>query len=161
MIAFKDLTSGAAFVSALGCGLMAGVFFCFSTFVMKALARLPSEQGIAGMQSINVAAVNSWFLGAFLGTTGFCVLVAILALRRWGERSASSYLAGAAIYLLGCFLVTVVCNVPLNDSLASLAADDPDRVTKWTRYVAVWTAWNHVRTLSSLIAAGLLTSGLD
>jgi uncharacterized membrane protein len=33
--------------AALGCGAMAGVFFAFSTFVMKALARLPASQGIA------------------------------------------------------------------------------------------------------------------
>jgi len=30
-------------ISALGSGLIAGVFFAFSTFVMKALARLPAE----------------------------------------------------------------------------------------------------------------------
>ena len=40
--------------AALGCGLIAGVFFAFSTFVMKALARLPSGEGMAAMQSINV-----------------------------------------------------------------------------------------------------------
>jgi len=35
---------------ALGCGLVAGVFFAFSTFVMPALARLQPPQGIAAMQ---------------------------------------------------------------------------------------------------------------
>jgi uncharacterized membrane protein len=40
-------------VAALGCGLMAGLFFAFSVSVMKALARLPSAEGIAAMQSIN------------------------------------------------------------------------------------------------------------
>ena len=44
--------------TALGCGLIAGVFFAFSTFVMKALIRLPASQGIAVMQSINVVAVT-------------------------------------------------------------------------------------------------------
>jgi len=38
-------------LAALGCGLIAGVFFAFSTFVMKALARLPTSHGIAAMQS--------------------------------------------------------------------------------------------------------------
>ena len=37
-------------VSALGCGLIAGAFFAFSSFVMKALGRLPPPQGIAAMQ---------------------------------------------------------------------------------------------------------------
>ena len=45
-------------LSALGCWLMAGVFFAFSTFVMKALARLQPAQGIAAMQAINITAIN-------------------------------------------------------------------------------------------------------
>jgi len=44
-------------LGALSCGMMAGVFFAFSAFVMKALARLPVEQGVAVMQAINLAAV--------------------------------------------------------------------------------------------------------
>src|SRR5436190_5913255 len=40
--------------STLGCGLIAGVFFAFSSFVMPALAKLPPAQGLAAMQSINV-----------------------------------------------------------------------------------------------------------
>jgi uncharacterized membrane protein len=45
-------------VAALGCGLNAGVFFAFSSFVMKALARLQPAQGIAAMQSINLVAIT-------------------------------------------------------------------------------------------------------
>jgi hypothetical protein len=45
-------------VTALGCGLNAGVFFAFSSFVVKALPRLQPAQGIAAMQSINLVAVT-------------------------------------------------------------------------------------------------------
>ena len=48
----------ATLVTALGCGLVAGVFFAFSTFVMAALRRLKPEEGIAAMQSINILAVT-------------------------------------------------------------------------------------------------------
>ena len=41
-------------LSALGSGLVAGIFFAFSTFVMSALGRLAPEQGILAMQTINV-----------------------------------------------------------------------------------------------------------
>ena len=41
------------FIAALGSGLVAGIFFAFSNFVMKALARVPPAQGVAAMQSIN------------------------------------------------------------------------------------------------------------
>lgn len=55
---------------ALGCGLVAGVFFAFSTFVMSALARLQPAQGIAAMQSINITAINPLFMMAIFGTAG-------------------------------------------------------------------------------------------
>lgn len=55
-------------VTALGCGLNAGVFFAFSSFVMKALARLQPAQGIAAMQSINLVAVTPAFMAALFGT---------------------------------------------------------------------------------------------
>ena len=51
--------------AALGCGPIAGVFFAFSAFVMSALARLPPREGMAAMQSVNVAAVKPSFMAAF------------------------------------------------------------------------------------------------
>ena len=54
------------FVTALGCGLIAGLFFVFSVAVMQALARLPAAGGIAAMQSINSAMLNPLFLPVFL-----------------------------------------------------------------------------------------------
>ena len=65
-------TFGVTLIAALGSGLIAGVFFAFSTFVMKALARLAPAEGIAAMQSINVVVLNPWFLGAFFGTALGC-----------------------------------------------------------------------------------------
>ncbi len=59
-------------LAALGCGLMAGLFFAFSVCVMKALERLPSAAGITAMQSINVAIINPVFLAVFFGTAVGC-----------------------------------------------------------------------------------------
>ncbi|MBW4696543.1 MAG: hypothetical protein KME03_01340 [Aphanocapsa lilacina HA4352-LM1] len=65
--------------SALRCGLMSGVFFAFSAFVMKALARL-QPQGIAAMQSINIAVINPWFGAEFFRTAAACTFLAIFLL---------------------------------------------------------------------------------
>jgi uncharacterized membrane protein len=46
------LSSALKLSAALSCGLIAGVFFAFSTFVMKALAQQSSAQGMSTMQSI-------------------------------------------------------------------------------------------------------------
>jgi uncharacterized membrane protein len=43
----KQLVWASTLVAALSTGLMAGVFFAFSTFVMKALARLLASAGYA------------------------------------------------------------------------------------------------------------------
>ena len=56
------------FLAALGSGLMAGLFFIFSVFIMAALGRLPPASGIAAMQSINVIILNGMFLSVFMGT---------------------------------------------------------------------------------------------
>ena len=67
-------------VAVLGCALVAGIFFTFSNFVMSALGQLPSKQGIAGMQAINVTVLNPWFFAVFFGTAAACVLIAIRAI---------------------------------------------------------------------------------
>ena len=43
--------------------------------------------------------------------------------------------------------------------LAALDPDSPESVDSWNDYLG-WTAWNHVRTIAALAAAGLLTIGL-
>jgi uncharacterized membrane protein len=161
MISISGLNYALTLVTALGCGIIAGVFFGFSTFIMKALARLPPEGGIAAMQSVNVLAVNSWFLAAFLGTAALCVVTMVAAVVQLNEPFALFLLLGGLAYLLGCFLVTVVFNVPMNNALAALPVASPDRAARWTAYLANWTTWNHVRTAASLAAAALLTIGLS
>jgi uncharacterized membrane protein len=61
-----------------GSALIAGTFFAFSTFVMRALAKLPAREGIGAMQSINLVVINPLFLGAFIGTAIFCAIAIVL-----------------------------------------------------------------------------------
>ena len=147
------LLSGLILLSALGCGLIAGVFFAFSAFVMKALARLPSAQGMAAMQSINVAVFNPLFMGAFFGTAAACALLAVAALFLWPRPDAGYLLAGSVLYLVGTVLVTMVFNVPRNQALAAVEPESADGVIRWAGYVPGWTAWNHVRSVAALLAA--------
>jgi uncharacterized membrane protein len=147
-------------VSALGCGLIAGAFFAFSSFVMKSLARLPAEQGIAAMQSINVVVINPVFLGVFVGTALTCGLLAISTAWRWNAAGTGYLLAGGALYVLGCFVVTMAFNVPRNNILAAIDPKSADAAKLWADYVSGWTAWNHVRTVGALLAAAALIAAL-
>jgi uncharacterized membrane protein len=140
------------FLAALGSGLIAGVFFAFSAFVMTALGRLPPDQGLLAMQSINVAVINPWFFTAFFGTAALCVVLATAALFRWSEPGAILLVTGSLLYLVGTILVTMFFNVPLNDALAAAEPESAQARGLWTRYVAEWTAWNHLRTAASFAA---------
>ncbi|ABA24003.1 conserved hypothetical protein [Trichormus variabilis ATCC 29413] len=144
----------------LGCGLMAGVFFAFSTFVMNALARLQPTQGIVAMQSINITVINPLFMTAFLGTGVACMILLISLLLNRHQPSAVYLLAGSLLYLFGTFGVTIIFNVPLNKALAIANPDSTDGVKLWTSYLTNWTFWNHIRTAAALAASALLTIAL-
>src|SRR5262245_34594859 len=96
--------------SAIGCGLLAGLYFSFSTFIMTAFARIGQAEGIAAMNSINVEIVRSLFMPFFLGTTLTCAILVVIGFLRWGEPGAAAMLAGGAIYVLGMFIVTMIFN---------------------------------------------------
>jgi uncharacterized membrane protein len=155
-----DLLFTVAFLSALGCGLIAGVFFAFSAFVMKALARISPAHGIAAMQSINVVVINPLFMTAFLGTALGCIILAAWSLSAWHQAGVVYMLAGSLHYLIGTILVTIVCNVPRNHELAAVDPLSDDGAGVWARYATGWTKWNHVRAGAALAAAALLTIGL-
>ena len=82
----------ATLATALGCGLIAGVFFAFSSFVIPALKRLPSAEGISAMQSINELAVTPAFMTALFGTAAACLGLIVWAVISWGDRSAATAL---------------------------------------------------------------------
>ena len=138
--------------AAISCGLVAGVFFAFSTFVMPALNRLSPPQGVAAMQSINVTAIRPPLMLAMLGTTLGCVALVVAAVV-----DRSPWLAaGAAVYLVGALVVTITYNVPRNNELAALDPAGEVAAARWPAWVSEWTAGNHVRTVAGLAAAALL-----
>ncbi|CAM5368039.1 anthrone oxygenase family protein [Streptomyces aurantiogriseus] len=137
----------------LGTGLVAGVFYGFSTFVMKGLASLPPAQGVAAMKAINVTAVTPAFMIVFVGSAGVCAVLAVVTFVLWPGDGRVELLLGSALYLFGSFGVTMIANVPRNNALLKLAPGTAEAAAYWPTYVREWTAWNHVRTVASAAAA--------
>ena len=147
-----ELMSGLTLAAALGTGLVAGIFFAFSAFIMSALKRVPPEGGISAMQSINVAVLNPVFFFVFFGTAVAALILAMASFAR-GSPSRSLYLlAGSLLYLAGTIVVTMAFNVPLNNKLAAAGAKSAEGAGVWKTYLSAWTAWNHVRTIAALLA---------
>ena len=146
--------------SALGCGLMAGIYFAFSTFIMISFARIEQAHGIAAMNSINSNILGSLFMPLFFGTSLVSAVLAVLALMRWGEPGAIMMFAGGLIYIVGMFVCTAALNVPLNNELATVDPAQMEAAPVWARYLTDWTFWNHVRTIASTIASALFIAAL-
>ena len=156
----KLIVTGLLWFAALGTGLIAGVYFTFSTFVMTALGRSGPAHGIVVMNSISSTILQSLFMPVFYGTTLTSIALGVVALSRWDGSRSMAVLAAAAVYVLGMFVCTIIFNVPLNDALAAVDPASTDGAAVWARYLNDWTFWNHVRTLASLGAAALFTYAL-
>lgn len=144
----------------LGAGLVGGVFFAFSSFVMKALGEMPAEQSVAAMQRINVVVLNPYFLGVFVGTAVLALVCIMAGFFPWGTTRSALLLGAGISYLVGSFGVTAAFNVPRNERLAQLEPDSAPARDYWPVYRREWLFWNHVRTAASLASATLAALAL-
>jgi uncharacterized membrane protein len=148
------------FASALSTGMVSGVFFGFSTFVMQGLARLAPPQGIAAMQSINVVVVQSLLMPLMFGAALLCLVLMGMAWMDRARPDAWYVIAGAVIYLVGNIIVTMFANVPMNDALMLVDPASAEGARFWAGFLVSWMFWNHVRTITACIAAALFIVGL-
>jgi uncharacterized membrane protein len=143
-----------------GTGLVGGIFFAFSNFVMKALAQVPATEGAEVMQRINVTVLNPLFFAVLFGTGVIALIVAVATPNVWNAPGAVLSRIAAALYLFGTLGVTIVRNVPLNERLAVTALTDATLSPTWAHYLEAWTWWNHVRTIAALLAAALFAAAI-
>src|SRR5664279_119330 len=104
-------------ITATCVGLMAGVFYSYSTSVTLGLEVLPDTEYIAAMQSINKAIQNPVFFIAFLGSL---ILLPVSSYLNFAQPVSTKFfliLCATIIYLAGTFCVTAFGNIPLNNTL--------------------------------------------
>ena len=141
-----------------GAGLVTGLLFAFSNFVMKALADLPSEKGMFAMQRINETIINPIFMVLFLGTPILCSVIAVNSGLKINEPGNLFLLVGALAYIIGPFGITMLFNVPLNNLLARADVSDSNDI--WPMYQKKWQRWNHIRTYIGVISVVFMAMGL-
>jgi uncharacterized membrane protein len=153
----------AATASAVSSAAVGGLFYAFSTFVMRGLDRGEPVEAIAAMKGINAEAqANAPFLLLFLGSAVLALAVGVIAGVEFA-RPGSGYVIAGAVLAVVAFVVTIAFNVPLNNSLDTLdpaAMPAADSLREWQAYLEPWTAWNHVRTAAPLLGSVLILVGL-
>jgi uncharacterized membrane protein len=147
-------------VAALGCGVVAGVFFAFSAFVMRGLGGLPAERAIDAMQKINAAAPTPAFMAVLFGTALACGVLVAWSVFLWGGPSAVYLFVGGSLYLICAIGLTVFYHVPRNRALDRVEPRGAGAESRWSGYLAGWTAWNHLRFAGALAASASLVIAL-
>lgn len=148
-----------AIIAAVGSGVVAGVLYAFSAFGMPGLRVLPPDQGAAAMQEMNIKAVRAPFMIPFMGTTIVSVVVAWLATSTWVDAASGWIVGGAALYVVGVFVITAAFHVPRNNALAVVDPTSQSGQDVWIVYARVWTLGNHVRSVLGMAAAIAFTIG--
>lgn len=133
--------------TAVGSGVMGGVLFAFSSFVMPALHRLPARDALLAMQSINdraPAGLGLPLVGTALGSAALAVHAMVTRHDGWELR-----LTGAALYLVA-FGITVGYHIPRNNALDTVEAGSVAAAQTWADYYEGWVRWNHARSAAAI-----------
>ena len=158
-------TDAAAVVSLAGvvlAGAIFGFFYAWVCSTMWGLDDADPRVAINAMQAMNASVRNAVFFPAFFLTPVVLGAASIL-LHRSGRRQAARWFGlGAATYLLGGLVLTMVINVPMNEDLAHHTGvlTEPDAARIWADYSGPWQFWNTARTLASGTALAFAANGL-
>lgn len=144
----------------VGVMVIGGSLFAFSTFIMAALKQLSDAEGIRAMQQINKTVFTPWFMAPYFGTAMLSLGAVVFALMNTDQAWWPQLLGAGLLYAVGLFLVTVVGNVPLNEKLARMDADQIETADFWRHYLVVWIRWNHVRSAASIGSVLLFAESL-
>jgi len=152
-----EIYTGVVVAAIVGAGLITGLFFAFSNFVLRALSDLPVDKAMFAMQRINVKIINLMFMLFFLGTTVLCCIIVFTLVQSSSVFDNLYLLVGALGYLIGPFGITMLFNVPLNNLLARTDASSADKI--WPMYKIKWQWWNHIRTYIGMVSVVFLVMG--
>jgi uncharacterized membrane protein len=141
--------------------LVSGVFLAFSDFIMRSLAHTGGIGGVDAMQAINREVFRWVFMTLFIGMAPVSLAIAAYGGFVAGNGPGIMFVMAGLIYFVGCFGVTVLFNVPMNEALAGMDASSDTTRDYWMgTYLPRWTFWNSVRTIASTLSATLLLVGL-
>ena len=144
------------FITAMSTAAIAGLLYAYSYSVILGLAKLPDKEYLSAMQSINREILNPVFFATFMGTV---VLLPLSAYLNYGNPRFNFLVIAAIVYIIGVFGVTVVGNVPLNDTLNAFqikTATFQQIIDQRTHFEQPWNKFHQWRTIASLVSLALV-----
>lgn len=155
-------TKGVALTALLSSGAIFGFFFAWICSTMWGLDAMDPRTAIAAMQAMNASVRNIVFAPAFFGTPLVMWLAALMAWKIGSSGAALAFATGGLVYAVGGIILTMMVNVPMNETLAQIAVPVGIEEAReiWTAYSADWQVYNVIRTVFSGIALVLAGVGL-
>ncbi|MCH2164851.1 MAG: DUF1772 domain-containing protein [Marinovum sp.] len=148
-------------IAIISYALVGGVFLAFSDFIMRSLAHTSGAAGIEAMQVINREVFRWVFMVLFIGMAPISILIGVYGGVFMGGQSGTLMVLAGLVYVIGCFGVTVFCNVPMNEALAGMDTTSDAARAYWTgTYLPRWTFCNSVRTVACVVSSALLLFSL-
>lgn len=135
--------------------VVAGNFSAFSEFIMSALKKTEPAGGIEAMQNINREVIKTQFVAGIFSIAVLAAGFGIYSLLAFEGAALASLILAPLVYLPSVFVMTMLGNVPMNNTLARLLPSSLDARIYWENYTRLWTRLNHARSIGSVLTSGL------
>lgn len=136
-------------------GLSAGLFYAWTVSVIPGTKKISDGSYLETMQAINRAILNPGFHLIFFGSL---IVLALSTIQQYITATDQGFwllLLATMIYLIGCFGVTILGNVPLNEMLDKIdltALDETQLSLLRQNYESKWNIFHFIRTAFSTLA---------
>lgn len=131
-------------------GLMAGLFFSFTSAVMPGLSQLGDADFIMAMKAINRSIQNPVFFIVFFGAL---ISLPVSTFLKYSAPPTVVFwmlLAATIIYLAGVFGVTAAGNIPLNNALDKFNVVEATKEALQLQRTTFETRWNQLNTIRTI-----------
>lgn len=148
-------------VTALLCGLVAGLLFGFAVVAMPGIKSLSDSEFIRAFQVMDRVIQNNQplFLLAWAGSVLALIATVVLGLAGLDGTDRVLLIFAAALYLVGVQLPTIGINVPLNNRLQQVeteGASAAELANARQAFEPRWNRWNRIRTAMAVAATAIL-----
>jgi uncharacterized membrane protein len=129
--------------------------YAYSCSVNTGLKNLADPAYLHAMQSINIAIQNPLFFISFMG---LLVIFPVTAFKYYHAGANTTFcliLASGVIYFVAVFGITMLGNVPLNETLAKFNIDEAslkEVASMRQRFEKPWNTFHTIRTIASIIS---------
>jgi len=135
--------------------------FAYSNILKRPSYTWPNGTRLAVYTALNIEVFRWVFMVLFLGLVPVSLLIVVYGAMVVEHGPGTVMILAGLTYFVGCFGVTAVFNVPMNETLAGMEASADATLDYWTgTYLPRWSFWNTVRTVACGLSAALLLFSL-